>query len=770
MSKFEKGNSVQADSELIQMRSILQDKLTEDQKVQLKNKEKSQVLFGEVVRLGESQEKMNEFLQNLSITVESRVSQLESRLNHGERQVVTLDTKADTNVNLLIELAEKVERRVQMVETALLALGNEQEQDHKIIDKVEIGSQRLQEDLKLFLRQLQGDIQHRVELKTGDLLNRLIQEQEERLRTHQDLKYTFDVKEKMTHEKMQFDREEFRDRLANLETLMRTEFQRKEEMINHLNANLDMQIRSIFEGLKQEEGARFQGEANMRDDLSQVGDAARDAIEQFKSYQASITEKMTEMVKTEIDCRLKAEKDLKQMIQNTTKGIFQELSNYKDAIEKNRIKAEYDTKEASKSFSEKADILSRYIEEETQRNVEVVKSQHQQTKEMITTITESLKQTIISNEKFKSDATKKFIKHDQSLQILKNELTKISHMGDSQIVEKMRELQASLESHLGVNTKILEDRIENLASMVDVSLGNFEKALYYNRETFSDIINKLNDEISEQHQCVCEDLEKLLGGLETLQSEIDSIADDLNEKLQNVAKQTALIESQTTVQLSTEKLMREHMINKFSEEIEDKHRDIDESLEKIEERLEEEEKVQQGNDDRNLEKFAEIGEEMGNIVNSLDSLGMELGKIEEIRAKNQEEVLNLIKDPVAKAEFENIQNEVEKLKQGTNDKERETAEFIEDIKNKVNDLQYKFDQNSQEVRDYIQEIFDRKIVGLHEKLQRDNEKLWNSVVSTGRNNEIKTKNNLSAIHDKIMKIANNSEGYKPKIRGFKQDN
>lgn len=764
-----KGIQRQEDVELTQIRSMIQDKLSEDHKTHIKNKEKSQVLFGEVVRLGELNEKMNEFLQNLSLTVESRVSQIESRLNQGERQVVTIDSKSDTSVGLLVELAEKVERRVQMIETALFALGSEQEQDHKVIDKVESGSQRLQEDLKVFLRQLQGDIQHRVELKTGDLLNRLIQEQEERLRTHQDLKYTFDMKDKMTHEKIQFDRDEFRDRLQTLESYMRTEIARKEELISHVNSSLDLQIRSLYDALKNEEQARFQSEAGIRDDIAQVGDAAREAIENFKSYQSQITEKITEMVKTEIECRIKAEKDLKNMISSTTKGIFQELTVYKDTIERNRVKAEYETKEASKSFSEKADLLSRYIEDETARNVEIVKSQHQQTKEMVTTLTESLKQTIISNEKYKSDATKRIIKIDQSLQVVKGELTKLSQNGDLKLVSKMKDLQSSIESHLATNTRLLEERIENLAGMVDISLGNFEKALLYNRETFSDIINRLNEEISDQHQNVSEDLHKLLGGIEVLQSEIDSVAEDLNEKIMNVAKQGALIESQTSVHLSTEKLMREHMINRFSEDFDERNKEVDENLEKLEERLNEEEKIQQGNDDRNLEKFAEISEEFANVVNSIDNLSLEIAKLEENQSSAKEEIESSIKEIVNSNTNENLSQNLENLQEVINSRNKENQESIERIRIKLDDVYVKYDQTNGEVKEYVQEIFDRKIANLYEKINRDNEQLWNRVVES-KTGELKPiKHNLAAINDKIIQIANSSESYKPRIRGFRQN-
>jgi len=119
--------------------------------------------------------------------------------------------------------------------------------------------------------------------------------------------------------------------------------------------------------------------------------------------------------------------------------------------------------------------------------------------------------------------------------------------GDNQIVTKTKQLQASLEAHLANNTKILEDRIESLAKMIDSNLGTFDQSLAHDREVFSSIINKLNEDIFEQHQNYCEDFGKLNECFDTLQSEIELLDEQLNQKIQNVAKQSAVVESQTAV-------------------------------------------------------------------------------------------------------------------------------------------------------------------------------------------------------------------------------
>lgn len=62
------------------MRSYLQEKLNEDHIGTIKQKEKSTVLFNEVVRLGQEYEKQLEFMQSLNQNYENRIQTMEARL------------------------------------------------------------------------------------------------------------------------------------------------------------------------------------------------------------------------------------------------------------------------------------------------------------------------------------------------------------------------------------------------------------------------------------------------------------------------------------------------------------------------------------------------------------------------------------------------------------------------------------------------------------------------------------------------------------------
>jgi len=104
------------------MRSMLQEKMTEGQSAQIKEKERSKTLFHEVVRLGEQQEKYADMLQNVNLQLESRIQAFEAKFNVNERALASISEKGVSGLNNLNEWNERVEKRVQGMESNLYAL------------------------------------------------------------------------------------------------------------------------------------------------------------------------------------------------------------------------------------------------------------------------------------------------------------------------------------------------------------------------------------------------------------------------------------------------------------------------------------------------------------------------------------------------------------------------------------------------------------------------------------------------------------------------
>ena len=80
MANFIKSLQSQSESELAQMRNFMQNKLSEDHADKVKTKEKSSILFNELVRIGQENENQRNSLQNLNHQLEQRIATMEQRL------------------------------------------------------------------------------------------------------------------------------------------------------------------------------------------------------------------------------------------------------------------------------------------------------------------------------------------------------------------------------------------------------------------------------------------------------------------------------------------------------------------------------------------------------------------------------------------------------------------------------------------------------------------------------------------------------------------
>lgn len=155
------------------MKNFLHEKFTEDHTNIAKEREKSKALFLEVVRLGESHEKNTEFLQNLNMQFEGRIKAIESKFQIGERSISSLVVKGDQSINNISDWNEKLEKRIQNLESNLLTLGvnnfqllilyeqREQIKDKDSLNKVEITNQRMTDDIRGLLISLQSDYTQR---------------------------------------------------------------------------------------------------------------------------------------------------------------------------------------------------------------------------------------------------------------------------------------------------------------------------------------------------------------------------------------------------------------------------------------------------------------------------------------------------------------------------------------------------------------------------------------------------------------------------------
>lgn len=457
----------QDEAELKQLRSMMQDIHSEEQVDKSKNNEKSAAMFQEVVRLGMEQEKVIENLQNLNSNLEAQLATLENKLHILEQNSVNFEQKGEMSNNMMGELASKIEKRLHNVEDAVQMVNSEQRYDKDKLNHFEVSSLKNNEEFRDMLGHMQKEYGNRLEVRMTELVSRLLNEQDERMKGIDDLRYTIDTKEKMINEKSKYEREEMRSRYAAMDAITKAEFQRHNEAIAGIQNNLEAQMKTISSWLKQEELNRTQLEVNMRMETSKSIEQVRSELEGFQRQQVQINEKITEMIRMETDARERSEDEKKTLIQNLIRGVTEEVVGIKEDTDNEIRKLTQEVKDIANDNAERSHFLSRYVDEEIYKVSEKVAKPIENLKMLSTRLTEQFKKHLINHENIKKDIYKRFDFIEKHMPVYRSELYKLIEKSEGRMLIKMKELKDNLDHNLVNNFKIFDERMDQFSELVD---------------------------------------------------------------------------------------------------------------------------------------------------------------------------------------------------------------------------------------------------------------------------------------------------------------
>jgi len=72
----------------------------------------------------------------------------------------------------------------------------------------------------------------------------------------------------------------------------------------------------------------------LRTEIAKITDGSKYDIEAFKAQQVQVSEKLSEMIRMEVDSRLATDKETKSLIQNLIKNVMAEVGSVKDIADK----------------------------------------------------------------------------------------------------------------------------------------------------------------------------------------------------------------------------------------------------------------------------------------------------------------------------------------------------------------------------------------------------------------------------------------------------
>lgn len=133
------------------MRNFMQSKLSEDHADKVKTKEKSSILFNELVRIGQESEKHQNQLQNLNHQLEERIVLMEQRLQMSDNNTAMVNRKGDAASMFLNEVFDRVEGKLMGLEQNVQLMGMEQRKEKENLGRIEVSTLKHSDDFRSML-------------------------------------------------------------------------------------------------------------------------------------------------------------------------------------------------------------------------------------------------------------------------------------------------------------------------------------------------------------------------------------------------------------------------------------------------------------------------------------------------------------------------------------------------------------------------------------------------------------------------------------------
>ncbi len=426
---FLQAMQMQTDKEMAQLRDAINERLGDSQADQARNKEKNSALFAEVVRIGQELERLSGELPGSVAQLDSKLREVEAKSDKAQQAASSTDLAGGNFADMLSRYSERTETRLAQLEAAtqsivVLCRANQELEIGKgrTGERGEAGDicgpgrgrpqgvraagpKRHQRNVSSLANENSG----RVETGLADLQNRLKMEQEDRQRLAEDLKHRIEIRGKMEGDQTKADkldfcgtiacRENIRDSYRELDAIIKNEITRREEVLRNMENSFDGQLKALQAQVRKEEIGRAQQELVLKSDITKLAEQLRTDYELFKSQQNQLTGKITEMIKLEVETRLVGEKENKAVTEAIFRKFVDDMNLFRDAVEKQNRRFAKDLKELSTESSERANSLSRYVEDVAKKHAEAVDGQLQKIKLLCAKLTEQVKEHFQSTER-----------------------------------------------------------------------------------------------------------------------------------------------------------------------------------------------------------------------------------------------------------------------------------------------------------------------------------------------------------------------------------
>ena len=375
-------------NEMIEFKQIMLEKISNDQQFKGKSIEKTQVLFEEIVRVGQNAENCEKTMQIL------------------QRNLKKYKSKA-----IASEILPELEEKMQVIQSNLSNISQSMNYDKHDFSQMKLFTEKMKNEFESYLGELKSNFQSSLYNISEDMMKRIENEGNNRIKNSNDFKYSLDITSHLINERLSSDIIGIKNELLAIDQRFSAGIMAEKESLNELQRIVDKIAKEFQKELNDEKLLRIQLENSIGHKILDLQNQLNLNVKDLKAEQAVTISKFTETLYVEIDTRMQAENELKCMIEITCKDILTELQNQQLRIDSLKIELTNKEDQLKHSISEKADLVSRYAESESQKLNDLLKNNYNNCKQAVSDLTESLKNNYNNCKQAISDLTESLKKN-----------------------------------------------------------------------------------------------------------------------------------------------------------------------------------------------------------------------------------------------------------------------------------------------------------------------------------------------------------------------
>ncbi|KAL4466952.1 hypothetical protein ABPG74_010549 [Tetrahymena malaccensis] len=707
-------------NQIMNMKGLIQDKLTEENNNLSKEKAKTKALFMEVVRLGENQERQSNSMKQTQQDLEEKIRFLESKIMNGERTVSQLAEKGDKNINQMGEWGEVTAQRIRDFENGLQNLQRELVKEKQNIRNIEEINNRTEQEVRNQLKLMKSDITDMNENYFSQISQKLYQEREERNKILEELQMSIDQKQRIMADKVNFDKQELKEKVGYVEQLLKQESIKNSEGLLQIQGQQDQQLRYLQEQLKAFENNQINQDNKLKQDILKIQEQFNKDYLQYKNYQNGLTEKITEMMQQEIKTRINSDIDLKNLTSDIAQDIVSDINKLKDGIE-SQFKEVYDEiKNMNSECAQRCSKLSIFTEQECSNLGSEFIKKFDKLKDMFTKLAEQFKSHLIHYDTNRNSILQKIEFVD----------AKYSNLG-SDLLLALQDQQKNFQEKVESEIKLLDEEVNGVKIQTQDRCIKIEqeqlKDIELIKEAIQDLTGTLNDKIDKtqkQNDLILQNnddkLQEVLLNTQKIKDQIQIF----DERINQLQEQNVTGASYSISQLQSEInliVQNQNSINtQFQVDLDQLTQNINTADQNRQNQIQELVEYSSNFEGEMAIKIQSLEE---SVLNNLKIVNQTIQTIESLQSTFDDNMISLqaemtLEKTMNKTEFEN-------LKQDIND--------LINIFEKANQKQYKEnDENNDkrkeeelnQLKNEMQEKYERKLQQVLENIKRENQELW----------------------------------------------